>query len=210
MMDAVRDMVGTVRFLFFLSEPLMLHLPSSDGRLPLHLAAGRAASLEVVRYLAHEDPSGLRKRDGHGCLPLHLAAHGSAVGDEAPPSKTAKEIVVFLAEAHPQGLLEASDCGWLPLHFAVSRSTASPEAVRFLAEAAPSAPGTPSKTGQLPLHVAASAAPGRRTAPDPAPGIESLPREGPRIVVVDGSGGGASLDVVYLLAEMFPEALRIT
>jgi hypothetical protein len=82
--------------------------------------------------------------------------------------------------------------------------------VRYLAEAAPAALLAASTTGQQPLHVAASAAPGR-TAPDPAAGIESLAREGTRIVLdgSDASCGGASLDVVYLLAKMFPEALRV-
>jgi ankyrin repeat protein len=111
MKDAVRDMVETVRFLFFGCEPPTLHLPSSDGRLPLHLAAGRASSLEVVRYLADADPRALQQRDGHGCLPLHWAAQRSAMMADAPATTTVKEIVTILSEAHPQGLLEASDRG---------------------------------------------------------------------------------------------------
>jgi ankyrin repeat protein len=212
MKDAVCDMVGTVRFLFSLSEPLTLHLPSSDGRLPLHLAAESAASLEMFQYLANGNPSALQQRDGDGCLPIHLAAQRSAVGDDAPATTTAKEIVVFLDEAYPRGLLEASYCGRLPLHYAVSGPAASLEVARYLAEAAPAALQAASTTGQLPLHVAASASavPGR-TAPEQAAGTESVAREGPLIALdgSDASGGGASLDVLYLLATMLPAALRV-
>jgi hypothetical protein len=50
MMDALDDMVRTIEFiLLVLVEPPSLHLPCSDGRLPLHLAAERAASLEMVQ-----------------------------------------------------------------------------------------------------------------------------------------------------------------
>jgi Ankyrin repeats (3 copies) len=122
---AFHDLIDTVTFLgLTLTEPLTLHLPCSapDDPLPLHVAAHRATSLEIVQYLASEDPSALYKRDSNGCLPIHRAARRSTMMDHAPTATT-KAIVRFLADAYPRGLLEASECGWLPLHLAVAGAT---------------------------------------------------------------------------------------
>jgi hypothetical protein len=214
---AFHDVIDTVIFLgLTLTEPLTIHLPCSapDGPLPLHVAAHRATSLEIVQYLASEDPSALHQRDSNGCLPIHRAARRSTMMDHAPTATTAKEIVMFLAEAHPRGLLEASECGWLPLHLATVAGVTSLDLVQYLVDAAPTALETPSKKGHVPLHVAVS------VPVATLEGIESLARKGPRALDAGTAASGfkpvhcaaagsaaASLDAIYLLATMLPQAL---
>jgi hypothetical protein len=115
---------------------------------------------------------------------------------DAPAATAAKEIVAFPAEAHPQGLLDASgESVWLPLHYAVSRSKRPSRQCVFL-------PKQPVGHGDA-LQDRPSA---------PARGRIGGSREdgaGARRDRVPCPRGAAVRPVIYLLAKMSPQALRV-
>jgi ankyrin repeat protein len=85
---------------------------TNDGRLPLHVAAQRAAPswsspLEVIQYLVEEHPDALATKDDGGCLPAHVAAELGSM-----------EVVTCLVGRRPQVLRERTNDGFLPLHIA--------------------------------------------------------------------------------------------
>jgi ankyrin repeat protein len=116
--------------------------PPSDEE--LHDALRHGEPLEVIQEIVRSDPASIRRKDGNGSLPLHVAArHGALVGG----------VVRFLADRCPQALEEKQEQGWLPLHVAV-RLEASFDVVRLLVNRCPHALEEKDKEGGLPLHGA--------------------------------------------------------
>ena len=63
----------------------------SDGNFPLHWAAAKKASVEVVKLLLDAHPGAAKEKNSDGHFPLHLAAANSE----------SVEVVQLLFDAHP-------------------------------------------------------------------------------------------------------------
>ncbi|KAG1669911.1 hypothetical protein FOA52_002437 [Chlamydomonas sp. UWO 241] len=102
------------------------------GKLPLHIAAGVGAPLDVVVALLAAHPAGAAATDKKGRLPLHDAA-----AEKAP-----LEVVAALLAAHPGGVAVTDKDGKLPLDLALKMQVI--DELRLARDNA--------KTGSTPLH----------------------------------------------------------
>ena len=87
-----------------------------EERFPLHYAAEKQASVEVVQALLAAHPEAAKEKDGYGQLPLH-----SAVAYQA-----SVEVVQRLLSAHPGAAKEKDGRGSLPLHCSTTRRCVPP------------------------------------------------------------------------------------
>jgi ankyrin repeat protein len=129
----------------------------------LHRATS-GAGLDVILYLATQNPEALKTRDRNGRLPLHLAVIHRA---ELP-------VVRALVDMYPDALREPVDdkTGHLPLHCALLNGYTGihegvlidverhsrPDVTAFLVRRYPAAVRVRTPNGHLPLHLAFAAA----------------------------------------------------
>lgn len=114
------------------------------GRLALHLACFRGASLDVIQYLVAVYPGALKVQDSGGSLPVHLACDNK---------RARLEVVQWLVEQWPESLKVANTYGSLALHRACF-SGAPPEVIQYLVEQCPESVKSKTNDGDLPLHLA--------------------------------------------------------
>jgi hypothetical protein len=70
----------------------------NDEELRLHAALRHREPLEVIQEIVRPDPASIRRKDGNGALPLHVAArHGARV--EVVPSGPGREAGARMASA---------------------------------------------------------------------------------------------------------------
>jgi ankyrin repeat protein len=126
--DVVQVLVG--------HYPESVREPDGAGRLPIHLAVTATKSphqVEVVTYLAQQDPASLLQRtnDDDGYLPIHLAASSQERGRQQ------LEVVRVLAEACPESLgMTSIGGGCLPIQQAI-KSNVMPCVVQLLLDLLP-------------------------------------------------------------------------
>jgi ankyrin repeat protein len=182
------------------SESLQSRTP--DGFSLLHLAVTREEpSLAHVDYVVEQNRQLSYETDKTGSLPIHVA-----VARNQPV-----EIVRFLVEESPKSLQEPDRTGSLALHIAVAQDAPSMPMVRFLAQERPESLDATDKRGRVPLHIAVARANAslelvrllvkRRR--------ETLRRRdgNRRLALHVAAMHGAPLDVLFLLASEWPEAI---
>ena len=82
--------------------------PQWSKDLPLNIACGNKASLEVIQMLIRKYPEALKVRNNDGHLPLHIACAKNA----------SLEVIQFLIQQHPDALRKKDNDDNLPLHWA--------------------------------------------------------------------------------------------
>ena len=124
---------------------------SNAGRLPLHIAVLKGASLAVVEYLCQAEPQALSTWDQEGNLPLHYAAMYAS-----------DAVVALILRAYPQACHDANaQSQRLPLHLLCARSWGgcAPEhiialgTIQTVIHEYPDALKVADRRGRLPLHV---------------------------------------------------------
>lgn len=127
----------------------LLQAESIAGRLPLHMAVWKGASVETVKYLCEAMPESLKVSDQEGNLPLHYAAMYSA-----------DAIVSLLVELHPEACRAANQSERLPLHLLVARcwskDAITKDTIQNVVELHPEACRLADRRGRLPLHICCS------------------------------------------------------
>ncbi|XRB14169.1 hypothetical protein RI054_07g40080 [Pseudoscourfieldia marina] len=127
------------------TQPNLVSRKGDSGALPIHLAAGNGAPLDIIDKLLDVYPDGATVKNNYGSLPLHRAAASGAT----------LEVVARLIEAFPDGVKETTN-GWsLPLHFAVT-CRAPVNVVKRLLDSYPDAVRQKDRSGNLPVHTAAA------------------------------------------------------
>lgn len=118
------------------------------GKTPLHVAAGRGASVEVVQFLMRKRPEAVADKDAWGKSPLACVC---ALSDqeESDPNVAA----VFYLLIDPARICEPDRGGMLPLHIACASGAALGN-VEMLLDEYPDAIRLPDKNGRLPFHAA--------------------------------------------------------
>ncbi len=108
--------------------------------MPLHVAAAKGVSVEVIQLLIKEYPDAVKEKDNDGLLPLHYAAaKGVSV-----------EVIQLLIKEYPDALKEKDNDGWLPLHYAVEFGTPD-EVLQLLIKEYPDAAKIENRDGDLPI-----------------------------------------------------------
>ena len=145
-----------------------------DGKLPLHLAAGKHAPPSVVAALLQAHPEGAKTKDrteskvvsffrnaveSGGRLPLHSVFDGDATTLDMEPcwprDAPGEGVAVAraLLAAHPTGAGEKDRDGRTPLHLA-AKCRAPVPCIEALLAACPGAAADTDEDGWLPLHYA--------------------------------------------------------
>ena len=163
------------------ADPGSLKSRDKFGHIPLHHAAEKGASLQVIKLLHEEYPEGITSISDDKSLPLHCALLHEDASEEAirfflmqnPDAANAKthdgwlplhcaaefhgsrEIISMLYSANPDGIKERDDAGKTPLHWAVEKNS-SLEVIEFLLEEYPDALLVKDRQGRLPLHLCVS------------------------------------------------------
>jgi ankyrin repeat protein len=127
-----------------LRSPDAVRARTSNGRLPLHLAAAYGRHVESVRCLVEHYPEAIQVPDRNGNLPLLLAVTALSVEPD---------VVRFLAEQWPGALRVKGRDGDLPVH-AVAKGLGCLEPLRVLSEAWPDSLLERDDLGRTPLHAA--------------------------------------------------------
>ena len=122
---------------------------SFTGRLPIHLACDKSASLDIIRYLldSDTDKQSIKRPDKWGDLPIHTACS----------RRDSADVVKLLLDSDDAKttIFTKDNNGLLPIHVAC-RYTAPPEVFQLLLESDPFQKSLLEKDqyGQLPLHTA--------------------------------------------------------
>jgi len=144
-------------------EALITHAPETvrnvddGGRLPLHIACYRGASLEVlnlliqvypesynVKSILDKKPSDFLKewaQNAHGNVPILLL-------QEAIVNGFSEKLVKLLLEAFPESCMEQDKNGMIPLHHAYLRGNS----MRLLIHAYPEGASVKDKQGNIPSN----------------------------------------------------------
>jgi len=167
--------------------------------LPLHVACGNQASVDVVKWLVEIYPDAVQVKSNGGWLPLHYACRFQA----------SFPVIKYLIKCYPKALEEETDDCWLPIHFAC-RYQGSTEITELLIRKFPESLKAKQLDGWLPLHVAC-----RHQAPLSI--IKLLVEKYPQAIEVPNRDGllplhyacaGASLDVIQFLVKRCPETIQ--
>jgi ankyrin repeat protein len=171
--------------------------------------AATEADADLVRCLAEQDPGALRAASRDGSIPLHHALRRSSLPNHSLPA-----VRTFL-ELWPESVLAGDPNGSTAVHLAVTHPTPTLEMVRLLLGEdrgrAQSLLAATDKNGSTPLHVAVA----RRDASKEL--AQYLVEQRPEAAgAKDGMGltplhvaalNNAPVDVIYLLARRFPDAV---
>ncbi len=156
---------------------------NGNGHLPLHIAVRYGGPVEEIQLFIKAYPDAVREKNELGDLLLHYAIrYGASV-----------EVIQLIIEAYPNAVREKNELGELPLHIAV-RYGGPVEVIQLLIEAYPDAVRKKNEYGDLPLHSA----------------VKNRPTEIqlPTDVYPDAFYKGASVEVLKLLIEEYPDALK--
>lgn len=122
---------------------------NNEGGLPLHIAGGIGAPVELVRILVLLHPPALRTRDFTGSLPMHTSFKA------VKPSLNA---ILFLAELDPAAMHSYNKDGALPFHLLLcgrANSTPPPlDVFKSLVHAFPGSVFATTRDGALPYMLA--------------------------------------------------------
>jgi ankyrin repeat protein len=103
-------------------------LPNSREYLPLHMILELTSNESLINRVLRLSHDLVRRKDGFGRLPLHIACEHSDIGSGA--------IVEQLVMLYPQASLEKDSTGRLPLHIALAKKL-SLSAIKALLTANP-------------------------------------------------------------------------
>jgi hypothetical protein len=116
-------------------------------RLPLHMAAIKGASADVVRFMIEASPLSLQTADREGNLPLHYAAMYSSAA-----------VVKLMADLSPDACQHANNRIRMPLHLVCARiwdqDSLTLSMIMNIIRHNPGALRLPEGQGRLPLHLA--------------------------------------------------------
>jgi ankyrin repeat protein len=218
------------------ARPETLKATNTQGSLPLHVACGHQASLEVVQYLAEQWPEGLTTKNVTGDIPLHFACSLEAplavveyLVEKSPDSveganvngclplhvacanRAPLAVIQSLVDQWPETVKASNTQGSLPLHIACGHK-ASLEVIQYLVEQWPEALEMKNVNGHLPLHFALSLEESLEV-------VKYLVRKSPESVKGENVNGclplhvacanTVPLKVVQCLVEKWPEAVKI-
>lgn len=149
----------------------------SKGDFPLHYAAKKEPSRDIINYLLEQDPSALEKGDSEGNLPLHVALKNNPSIDfimlllERNPNsirirnklgflplhlscihRVSFDIIKYLVETNPESVNQTCNSN-LPIHFA-SQNKASLETIMLFLTLTPKSPDIIGSDGRYPIHFA--------------------------------------------------------
>ena len=116
-------------------------VPDCLGRLPLHIAASRGASLETVKLLVSLYRNSIKVADDAGNLPLHSAAAGSAIW----------EVAEYLINENPGAMLKPNGQGNAPLHLACMSQFCSENFAKNFVRKNPDCASQENAKGEIPL-----------------------------------------------------------
>jgi hypothetical protein len=112
------------------------------GDLPIHAAAMKSESLDVIYILVSAYREGISSTSYSGELPLHLAAYN--------PNPYMIDCIISM---YHDGISTKDNQGYLPIHFAAIHNT-NVEVVKVLHSAYPEGMSTRTEQGDLPIHLA--------------------------------------------------------
>lgn len=125
-------------------QPATVKQWSEDGKLPLHFACWKQASLGVMKALVRAFPDACWVKDGrYANLPLHYAAQ----------YRLDLYAANYVFTAYPEAALVRNCSGKLPIHLA-AKYNAHFLFVNALVKGHPFSPGIPDLKGKLPLDYA--------------------------------------------------------
>jgi ankyrin repeat protein len=172
--------LDVIQYLIF-KDPGAVTLPEYKlGKTPVHAAAARGQSIEVLRYLLRQRPNATAELDAWGKTPLACACadptvavetmefliDGSAISTPdragmfplhiaaANNASQTIEILQILLEEWPAAITETDRNGRLPIHAACTNPRISVAVLEFIGKAYPQGYKTFDKYGNLPLHLA--------------------------------------------------------
>ena len=100
------------------------------------------STIEILSLLMDASQTSVRRRNGNGKLPLHLAAEYSS------------EIVCLtLVDAYPESACITCNEGRLPIHYTCQEGKV--DTVKYLLEEYPASVDVRASFGRLPIHLAA-------------------------------------------------------
>lgn len=139
--------------LYFENNPEQLVEGDIQGRLPLHYAlCQKGEHVETIVWTLHTlYPAGVRHKDIHGWLPLHLAAGNqrSLPDKRGDPAKT---VVTLILSAYPEAAQQKNSFGHVPLDVAVRFNPTIPMSCKFMLDRAAAggpAPPPPTRKGTM-------------------------------------------------------------
>ena len=112
--------------------------------LPLHWAAVKNKSVEIVKSLIELYPVGLHSPNSEGYLPMHCAGQNNCL-----------EVVKAIYSAYPQAIQIPDNEGGLPLHHACCFKD-NFDVIKFIYEEYPEAINIPQQDLITPIHLASS------------------------------------------------------
>jgi ankyrin repeat protein len=121
------------------------------GRTPLHVAASRGATIEVLQLLLRERPEAVHQQDAWGKTPFACACAAAAEFLDEDHCQHMTEVLEILMD--PSTIIEADRAGMLPLHLACGAAM-NLENLELLLDEYPEAICTPDHNGRLPCHAA--------------------------------------------------------
>jgi hypothetical protein len=179
--------ISTIDSLVTAHPSSLLATESSGGRLPIHIAVLKGASVAVVRYLCEAQPQSMGMKDQEGNLPLHYAAMYSS-----------NEIVQLMVKAYPLACKVGNRSDRLPLHLLCGRcwdqDPIAVDTIQAVLTEHCEALRWADRNGRLPLHVCC-------TSQNPrADIVQLLVPAYPEALLARDQSKGTPLD----LARMFP------
>jgi ankyrin repeat protein len=123
------------------------------GRTPLHVAASRGASIEIIQLLMRQRPEALHEKDAWGKTPFACAC--AAVTEYMDEDSCQHMTAVLELLMDTSTIMEADRAGMLPLHIACTASM-NLENLELLLDEYPEAICTPDHNGRLPCHAAST------------------------------------------------------
>ena len=124
----------------------LIRTQDDHGKLPIHIACGTNAPVEVLAMLVELDPATLQIADYSGGLPLHECCRGNVDYSS----------VRYLVEQGGVGTLAARNRqGVLPLHVLCGSTNPSLRTVQYLIRSAAGSVAARTNAGQYPFLIAA-------------------------------------------------------
>jgi ankyrin repeat protein len=121
------------------------------GRTPLHIAAGRGASIDVIQLLIRMRPEAVHEKDSWGKTPFACACAAVTEFQDPDNYSYVSELLRLLKDN--KTISDPDRSGMLPLHIACS-SGMNIDNIEYLLDEYPEAICTPDNNGRLPFHAA--------------------------------------------------------
>jgi ankyrin repeat protein len=209
----------------YLLQELYASISDHDGRLPIHAlledlstdetsirevlehdydAFDTDAILEIIAFLVDQDPESLIARNQDGQLPLHVAC----------ATLTDLDIIEFLVEQSPESLLvPRTTDGAYPLHVALERGASSDtEVIEMLLERHdPVTMMLRNNVGETPLHATCRCGVPfeivQSLVDHYKASVQAVTPQGDLPLFLASATVLPSLDVIYLLLKLYPDAV---